>query len=101
MLATISRKACCVLAEAGEGLVGGASMAVQDRVALFFGDAVLTKARRQGWQGALIRKRLALAQANGCDLATVSVLPGSGSHRNYERAGFQLIYMRVNLSREF
>jgi len=31
----------------------------------------------------------------------VSVLPGSGSHRNYERAGFELIYMRVNLMREF
>jgi hypothetical protein len=30
-----------------------------------------------------------------------TVLPGSGSHRNYERAGFQLIYMRVNLIREF
>jgi hypothetical protein len=31
----------------------------------------------------------------------VSVLPGSLSHRNYERAGFELIYTRVNLQREF
>lgn len=35
----------------------------------------------------------------GCDLAMASVLPGSGSHRNYERGGFQLVYMRVNVSR--
>lgn len=79
----------------------GAAMRVQDRAALFSGDASLLQARQKGWQSALIRARLAAAQRQGCDLAVVTVLPGSTSHRNYERAGFQLIYMRVNLMREF
>jgi hypothetical protein len=50
-------------------------------------------------QLALIRQRLEAAAAQGCDLATASVLPGSVSHRNYERAGFQLVYARVMVSR--
>jgi len=88
--------------EAGEGEPqAGAAMGIQNRVALFYGDATLAQSRRQGSQLALIRARLEGARDRACDLAMVSVLPGSGSHRNYERAGFQLIYMRVNLSREF
>jgi GNAT superfamily N-acetyltransferase len=79
----------------------GATMGVQSGVAELSGDATLAAARRKGWQLALVRARLAAAQKQGCDLAMVSVLPGSASHRNYERAGFQLIYMRVNLIREF
>jgi GNAT superfamily N-acetyltransferase len=75
------------------GLVG-----FRSGVALFYGDATLAAARRSGWQSKLIQARLTAAQRDGCDLAAVSVLPGSGSHRNYERAGFQLIYMRVNVS---
>ena len=98
-MATICRHAQCWFAGEDEP-VGGAAMSVQDHVALFFGDAVLTGARRKGWQSLLIRERLAAAQLAGCDLAMASVLPGSASHRNYERAGFQLIYMRVNLLRE-
>ncbi len=81
--------------------IAGAAMGVQDKVALFFGDATLLAARRKGWQSALIQARLMQAQEQECDLAMVTVLPGSGSHRNYERAGFQLLYMRVNLMREF
>ena len=81
--------------------VGGAAMAAHENVALLFGDATLPAARRQGWQARLIRERLAAAQRMGCNLASAAVLPGNGSHRNYERAGFQLIYMRVNIMREF
>ena len=79
----------------------GAAMNVLNKVALFSGDASLPSARRKGWQTALIRARLAAAKEQGCDIAMASVLPGSASHRNYEREGFQLIYMRVNLMREF
>lgn len=78
-----------------------AAMGSRSGVALFYGDATLPGARRKGWQLKLIQSRLVAAQREGCDLAMVSVLPASGSHRNYERAGFQLIYMRVNLMREF
>ncbi|MDQ6705814.1 MAG: hypothetical protein M3Z85_07605 [Acidobacteriota bacterium] len=89
------------LAGSGEsGPMGGAAMGIQNGVALFYGDSILLSARRKGWQSALIAERLEAARQQGCDLAMVSVLPGSGSHRNYERAGFQLIYMRVNLKRD-
>ncbi len=37
----------------------------------------------------------------GCDLAAATVIPGSASHRNYDRCGFQLVYMRVNVIREW
>lgn len=79
----------------------GAAMMIRKRAAILTGDATILPARGKGWQAALIRERLAAAQRQGCDLAMTTVLPGSGSHRNYERAGFQLIYMRVNLIREF
>jgi len=59
----------------------------------------VARGRGRGFQSALIAERLRQAARNGCDLAMASVLPGSLSHRNYERAGFQLIYMRVNLMR--
>jgi GNAT superfamily N-acetyltransferase len=101
-MAAISRDSICLLGADTDGSpIGGAGMAIQDGTALFMGDAVLPNFRRRGWQTRLIQERLSIAHRNGCDLATVSVLPGSSSHRNYEQAGFQLIYMRVNLSREF
>ncbi len=81
--------------------IGGAGMGTHHGVALFYGDSILLSARGRGWQTALIAERLKAARQQACDLAMVSVLPGSGSHRNYVRAGFQLIYMRVNLKRDF
>lgn len=82
-----------------ESRVATAAMAVHDRVAILFGDATLVPARGRGLHLALIRQRLEAAAALGCDLATASVLPGSVSHRNYERAGFQLVYARIMVSR--
>lgn len=76
------------------------AMGMAGGVALFSGDATIPEARGRGLHLKLIRTRLLAAQRDGCDLAVASVLPGSVSHRNYERAGFQLIYMRVNLLRE-
>ena len=86
---------------ADEDALGGGALAIENGVALFFGDSILPGARRRGWQSALIRERLLAAQRQGCGLAMVSVLPGSGSHRNYERAGFELIYTRFNVRRDF
>jgi len=102
LMATISKEMFCLLGVDGGGnFVGGAGLAIQNRIALFVGDAVILGFRRNGWQARLIRERLSIAHRSGCELAVVSVLPGSTSHRNYERAGFQLLYMRVNLAREF
>jgi GNAT superfamily N-acetyltransferase len=77
----------------------GAALGIRDNTALFFGDATVIRERGKGGQSRLIRARIAHASRMGCDLAVASVLPGTGSHRNYERAGFQLVYMRVNVSR--
>lgn len=77
---------------------GGAAFVVADRLATLVGDATLLQARGHGVQLALIRHRLRQAAAMGCDLASASVWPGSVSHRNYERAGFQLLYARIMVS---
>ena len=76
-----------------------AAMDVHAGLATFFGDATLIRARGHGLQPALIRHRLRRAAQLGCDLATAAVVPGGVSHRNYERAGFQLVYGRVMVAR--
>lgn len=81
--------------------VATAALAVRGRVASFFADSTLPEARGMGAQTRLIAQRLREAAQAGCDLAMVSVLPGSLSHRNYERAGFEVAYTRSNLIREF
>jgi len=90
----------CWVVDQGRFL-GGAALAIHDGVALLYADAVLPEARGDGWQAALIDARLESASRHGCDLAAASVLPGSGSQRNYERAGFREVYRRVNLIREW
>jgi GNAT superfamily N-acetyltransferase len=79
--------------------VAGAAMAVQSGLATLFGDATLVQGRGHGLQLALIRHRIRRASQLGCDLASASVVPGGISHRNYERAGFQLVYARVMVGR--
>ncbi len=91
----------CWLGMEGKQPAGAAAMVLHEGAAAFYGDATLVHARRRGLQSALISARLEYARDQGCDLAFATVLPGSSSHRNYERAGFQLIYMRVNLIREW
>jgi GNAT superfamily N-acetyltransferase len=77
---------------------GGAAVVVADGLATLVGDSTLLGARGRGIQRALIGHRLRQASAMGCDLASASVWPGSISHRNYERAGFQLLYARIMVS---
>jgi GNAT superfamily N-acetyltransferase len=99
MAATCKGAQCWVAGD--DSPAGGAAMGIENGVALFYGDSILPAARGRGWQAGLIRERLAAAQRQDCDLAMVSVLPGSRSHRNYERAGFELIYTRVTLQCDF
>lgn len=101
LLSGMSGPSAAFLGYRGEELAGGAAMGWTDGVASFFGDATLMSARGHGLQSAMINARLAHAADLGCDLAISAVVPGSGSHRNYLRAGFQLVYMRVNLIREW
>ena len=80
------------------GAFSAAAMEVHDGIGTLFGDATLPQARGAGWQQKLIRHRLGEAFRMGCDLASASVWPGSISHRNYERAGFELVYARVKVT---
>ncbi len=80
---------------------GGAAMSIHQDVAMLYGDATLPHFRGKGIQQALIRHRVQLAAEAGAQWVTACVIPGSGSHRNYERCGFSLFYMRVNVAREW
>ncbi|MBI4892294.1 MAG: GNAT family N-acetyltransferase [Acidobacteria bacterium] len=80
---------------------GGAALAILGDIAMLFGDSTLPEARGHGIQQALIQHRLAIAAREGCEWAMATVIPGSGSHRNYERQGFGFFYMRVNVMREW
>src|SRR5262249_26202189 len=88
--------ALCYLAVTENGeLAGGAAMAVHNGLATLFADSVIPRFRRLGLHRELIAARIHEGLAQGCDLATASTLPGSGSQRNYERAGFQVVYTKV------
>ena len=90
--------ALCYLAvtETGE-LAGGAAAAVYHGLATLFADSTVARHRRGGVHRELIAARLNEGLAQGCDLATAATLPGSGSQRNYERLGFEVVYTRITL----
>jgi hypothetical protein len=68
-------------------------------LATLFADSTIAEFRRAGLHRELIAARLNDAAAQGCDLATSSTLPGSGSQRNYERLGFQVAYTKLTMVR--
>ena len=76
---------------------GGAALAIHGGLATLFADSTIARFRRQGLHRELISARLNEALAQGCDMATASTLPGSASQRNYERAGFEVVYTRITL----
>jgi hypothetical protein len=94
-----AKSALCYLAVSDSAEpAGGGAAAFHDSLATLFADATLIRQRRKGLHRELIDARLNEAMARGCTLATASTLPGSGSQRNYERAGFQVVYTKVTLA---
>lgn len=85
------------LASTEAGAAGGAALAIHGGLATLFADSTLPGFRRLGIQRELIAARLNEALVESCDLAMASTLPGSISQRNYERAGFQVVYTKVTL----
>ena len=83
--------------ETGE-LAGSAAAAMRSGLATLFADSTIAGFRRRSLHSELISARLNEAVAQGCDMATASTLPGSGSQRNYERLGFEVVYTRVTLT---
>jgi len=77
---------------------GGGALSIRDGLATLFADSTVTTFRRRGLHRELISARVNEALAQGCDTATASTLPGSGSQRNYERLGFEVVYTKVTLA---
>ncbi|HEX6883538.1 MAG TPA: GNAT family N-acetyltransferase [Planctomycetota bacterium] len=87
------------LARRADEPAGGASLRLAQGLAQLCGAGTLPRHRRRGVQGALLARCLADAARAGCDLAVVTTLPGSKSHENVQRAGFELVYARAILRR--
>jgi GNAT superfamily N-acetyltransferase len=78
-------------------LAGGASLRVDEGVAQLAGAATAPAHRRRGIQSALLSYRLRDAAAAGCDVAVITTQPGSRSHQNAQRQGFDFLYTRAVL----
>jgi len=81
-------------------VAGAASMRLDGEIAQLSGSATRPAFRRRGVQSALLVARLAEAAQSGCKVAVVTTQPGSISHCNVHRAGFELLYVRAILRRE-
>lgn len=79
---------------------GGAGLRLVDGLAQMAGAGTVPALRRRGVQTALVAARLADARTAGCDLAVVTTQPGSPSHANTQRMGFDLGYTRAVLVKE-
>ena len=72
---------------------------VSGGVASLGGAATAPPFRGRGCQSALIRRRIADAAAEGCDLIAAQAAPGSSSQRNMERVGLRVAYTKAVWSR--
>ncbi len=78
----------------GQPIAAGA-LTIAGDVALLAGASTIPAARRQGAQLALLEERLRYAATQGCTIAMMATLPGSGSQRNSERHRFRIAYTRT------
>jgi GNAT superfamily N-acetyltransferase len=90
----------CHLARVDGKAAGGAALSLRGEVAGLFGASTLPEFRQRGIQTALVQIRLADARAAGCALAISIAQPGSVSHRNMERQGFNVAYTRVKFQKD-
>jgi GNAT superfamily N-acetyltransferase len=79
---------------------GGGSMRITDGIAQLTGAGTAPPFRRRGIQSALLAARLADATAAGCDVAVITVQPGSKSQQNAQRRGFVPLYTRAVLVKD-
>jgi GNAT superfamily N-acetyltransferase len=83
-----------------EGRPAAAAMMFATKAgALLACDATVPGCRGRGLQSALIQARLSRALRMGCGLAAACTAPGSVSQRNYERAGFRVVYTKAMLQK--
>ena len=86
------------LAELNGQPIATGRLTIAGDVALLAGASTVPSARQQGAQNALLEDRLRYAAAQGCTVAMMVTLPGSGSQRNSERHGFRIAYTRTKWS---
>ena len=94
-----SEGASLFLAELDGAPIATAALSVAGGVAHLAGASTIPAARGRGAQFALLDRRLRHAAAQGCDIALMGALPGSGSQRNAERNGFRIAYTRIKWGR--
>ena len=94
-LVTTRSKALPFLAELQGNPIATGALTIHGDVALLAGASTIPGARRQGAQLALLEERLRYAARQGCTVAMMATLPGSGSQRNAERHGFRIAYTRT------
>lgn len=94
-LVTVSSKAKSFLAELQGNPIATGALSLNGDVALLAGASTVPGSRRQGAQLALLEERLRYAATQGCTVAMMVALPGSGSQRNAERHGFRIAYTRT------
>lgn len=78
---------------------GAASARVDNGIFQMCGAATLPEFRGNGVQSALLAARLAEARADGCQLAVVTVEPGSPSQANVVGRLFEPLYSRLVMAR--
>ena len=87
------------LAELDGRPIATAALVLCDGVAHLAGASTIPDGRKRGAQNALLDRRLQYAAEQGCDIALMGALPGSGSQRNAERHGFRIAYTRIKWKR--
>jgi hypothetical protein len=79
---------------------GGAAFYRYGNTGMLFRASTLPRFRNSGIHNRLLHTRISLASSMGCDLLFLIVVPGSQSHRNAQRRGFQVAYTRTTLLQE-
>jgi len=82
-------------------LAGAASLRLDGAIAQLCGATTVPAFRRRGIQTAMLHRRLADARKAGCTLAVITTQPGSKSQENTQKRGFELLYARAILVREW
>lgn len=83
------------IAYAGESPAAAGVMYMKDGIASFTFAAALPEFRNQGLQQALLGRRMEEAKRHGCRLAVGQCAFLSQSHRNMERVGMKIGYVRT------
>ncbi len=91
--------AVAVLGEMDGQPVSAAAGCLRDSLFYLFGDSTLPAFRGKGLHAQSIQARLAWGAEQGATFAAACTIPGSGSQRNYEKAGFSVAYTKMNMCR--